>query len=63
MGEVVNLRRARKTRLRGVTERVAAANRAEFGRTKAERDKNARDQALHKRQLDAHLLVKPEGDG
>ena len=49
MGEVINLRRARKARARVDAATTAAANRAAFGRTKAERaaataeaDRNAR---------------------
>ena len=37
MGEVVNLRRARKARAKAGDEAQAAANRAAFGRTKAEK--------------------------
>ena len=62
MGEIVNLRRARKARARVDAGTAAAANRAKSGRTKAERDKAALVQTLHQRQLDAHLLVKPDGD-
>ena len=37
MGDVVNLRRARKAKVRKAAQATAAANRARFGRTKAER--------------------------
>ncbi|MFW2850905.1 DUF4169 family protein [Sphingomonas sp. TX0543] len=37
MGEVVNLRLARKARRRAAGEAIAAANRNAFGRTKAEK--------------------------
>lgn len=37
MGEVVNLRQARKARKRSEAERLADANRAKHGRTKAEK--------------------------
>ncbi|WP_375271820.1 DUF4169 family protein [Sphingomonas sp.] len=45
MGEVVNLGRARKAKARAGAQATAAANRAAFGRTKAEkqRDRAARD--------------------
>lgn len=50
MGEVVNLRMARKARARTAAERGATANRAKFGRTLAERrtedDERARRDAL-----------------
>ena len=52
MGEVVNLRRARKAKLRDAAATQAAANRAAFGRTKAEKaiDDAARQRAS--RELD-----------
>ena len=37
MGEVVNFRAARKAKARAEAETTAAANRAKFGRAKAER--------------------------
>lgn len=37
MGEVVNLRQARKARARGEAQARAAANRVAFGRTRAEK--------------------------
>lgn len=37
MGEIVSLRTARKARARADAQTTAAANRAKFGRTKAER--------------------------
>jgi len=37
MGEVVNLRLARKAKRRVEKEKIAAANRAAFGRSKAEK--------------------------
>ncbi|HVI97797.1 MAG TPA: DUF4169 family protein [Sphingomonas sp.] len=37
MGEVVNLRLARKAKARAAKQTIAAANRAAFGRTRAER--------------------------
>ena len=47
MGEIVNLRKARKQKGRKTAEIAAAANRAKFGRTKAERilDEKRRDAA------------------
>ena len=49
MGEVVNLRRARKARDRAAGQAQAAANRTAFGRTGAERarDVAAQDRAEH----------------
>ncbi len=37
MGEIINLRRARKAKTRAGHDATAAANRAAFGRTKAEK--------------------------
>ncbi|MCZ4341238.1 DUF4169 family protein [Sphingomonadaceae bacterium G21617-S1] len=37
MGDVVNLNRARKARARAEARTIADANRAKFGRTKAEK--------------------------
>ena len=57
MGEVVNLRRARKRKQRDEEGRAAAENRAQFGRTKVEktRDDGAKDRA--RRKLDQHKLT------
>ena len=52
MGEVVNLRRARKARDRTAGEAQAAANRVAFGRTKAERTNDAAEKARRIRALD-----------
>ncbi len=41
MGEIVNLRQARKTKMRAEKERLAETNRARFGRTKTERKAEA----------------------
>lgn len=50
--EVVNLRQARKARRREEDERHAAANRARFGRTKAEREAGAAEASRAARALD-----------
>lgn len=52
MTDIVNLRLARKAKARTAKEADAAANRAAFGRTKAERDATARMQATRDRTLD-----------
>lgn len=52
MGEVVNLRRARKARARDTAETTAATNRAAFGRSKAERETTAAQAARLERGLD-----------
>lgn len=62
MGEVVNLRLARKRKARAEHEVEAAANRALHGRSKSEKaaEKTARrrSEAL----LDGHRLDKPDED-
>jgi phage-related minor tail protein len=37
MGDIINLRQARKARARADQQRLADSNRAKFGRTKAEK--------------------------
>jgi hypothetical protein len=56
MGEVVNLRRVRKDQARRRRETEAGANRAAFGRTKAERGLTAASAELDRNRLDAHRL-------
>jgi hypothetical protein len=52
MSEIVNLRQAKKRRARAEKEAQAAANRATFGRTKAERKQTAAERARALRDLD-----------
>lgn len=52
MAEIVNLRRARKDKARTEKDAVAAANRAKFGATKAERDRRAAEAELESKRLD-----------
>lgn len=52
MGEVVNLRRARKAKTRSAAETTAATNRAAFGRSKAERATAAAEAERHAHALD-----------
>jgi Domain of unknown function (DUF4169) len=54
MAEIVNLRQARKARARAEKEALAAANRAKFGRSKAEREAEAAKRDLAEHQLDGH---------
>lgn len=54
MAEIVNLRQARKAKARAQREAGAAANRAKFGRTKAEKDAEEAKRELARRQLDSH---------
>ncbi|MGN6374370.1 MAG: DUF4169 family protein [Sphingomonas sp.] len=56
MGDIVNLRLARKAKARATKETTAAANRAAFGRTKAERLADEAAKARQERQLDGAWL-------
>lgn len=60
MGEVVNLRRARKGRDRREKEAAAQANRIAYGRTKAERGLTEAQKRLDAAKLDAHKRETPE---
>lgn len=59
MGELVNLRRARKDRDRLRREDEAAENRVKFGRTKSEKQTVKAQDALEARRLDGHRLATP----
>ena len=52
MADVINLRMARKARVRAAKQSDAAANRAAFGRTKAERTASAAIESAHNHTLD-----------
>ncbi len=52
MGEIVNLRRARKAKVREEEAEAAAANRARHGRTVAERQKERLEREQAARRLD-----------
>lgn len=52
MAEIINLRQARKAVQRKQGEATATANRAKFGRTKAERSAQASEQARALRLID-----------
>lgn len=54
MAEIVNLRRARKTKARATAADEAAAKRAAFGRTKAERNLTKAEKEAAERKLDGH---------
>ena len=59
MGEVVNLRRARKAKARVESERQADANRLAFGRTRAEREASDAEKKLQFARLEGHRRNKP----
>ena len=52
MTEIVNLNQFRKNKRRAEEKRVAANNRLEFGRTKAERETAAAEKAAKEKDLD-----------
>jgi hypothetical protein len=52
MTEIVNLNRVRKAKARSDAGKAAETNRAKFGRTKAERDAEAAEQARRDALLD-----------
>ena len=56
MGDVVNLRSARKRAKRQLAEREAAANRLLHGRSKAERELAAKRDAKARGDLDRHRI-------
>jgi hypothetical protein len=56
MGDVVNLRRARKKIERQDAEQEAAANRLQHGRSKAQRALDAKRNAKSRRDLDRHRI-------
>lgn len=57
MAEIVNLRRARKARIKAEAEARAGANRIAFGRTKAEKKQSEAEKALQASRLDGHRLT------
>ena len=61
MGEVVNLRMARKRAARADKERVAAENRALHGRGKADRKVDEAERLREASLLDGHRRDGPEG--
>jgi hypothetical protein len=60
MGEIVNLRRARKGQARQLREADASANRIAFGRSKNERALADATAQLKRKRLDAHRLADGE---
>ena len=62
MGEIVNLRRARKRKERQREEAVADQNRVVFGRSKAEKRLIQTERAIAKANLEAQRIVRPDAD-
>lgn len=54
MAEIVNLRRARKHKMRAEQASEAAENRIRFGRTKAEREREEAQKILADKRIEAH---------
>ncbi len=63
MGEIVNLKQFRKAKERAEAERKAEANRAAFGRTKAERETTKAERERDSQRLDGHKLNEPDAPG
>lgn len=60
--EIVNLRRARKAKVRSDKAKRADENRARFGRTKAEKEREDVVKRLDERRLDGHEREEPSKD-
>ncbi len=63
MGDIVNLRRARKARARAREEEKAQESRLRFGLSKAERNLAEKGRSLAERRLEGHRLDEAPGDG
>lgn len=62
MGEVINLRQARKARARAEKEAQAQENRARFGRTGAEKRRDADAAGREERRHEGHRIDPSPGD-
>ena len=60
MGEIINLRAARKARDRAARANTAKANRARFGRTNAEKQAQLAEAARREKLLDDARLDEPD---
>ena len=56
MGDIINLRRARKKAQRQLAERDASAQRLLYGRSKAQRDLDSKRDAKASRDLERHRI-------
>lgn len=52
MADILSLSKARKAKARAEKDATAAQNRARFGRTKADKQREAAEQALTQKRLD-----------
>jgi len=62
LGEIANLRRARKRKERQREEAVADQNRVVFGLSKAERRLVQTERAIAEANLEARRIVRPDAD-
>ncbi len=62
MAELINLNKARKQKARAAAEALAAANRVKFGRTKAEKQRDASAGAEAVRRMDGLRRETPPAD-
>lgn len=60
MAEIINLRNARKQRARAAKDAQAGQNRILFGRTKAEKLKQAAEKAIADKHIDGHMKDDPQ---
>lgn len=60
MAEIINLRAARKARTRADAAATADANRAKFGRSKAEKQTDAAEATRREKLLDGARLDEPD---
>ena len=63
MGDVVNLRQARKQKARSEKERLAGENRALHGRSKAERERDRLTADKTEKFIAGHRREKPDDPG
>ena len=63
MGEIVNLRQARKQKARSEKERLAGENRTLHGRSKAERERDRLASENAERFVTGHRREKPNDPG
>jgi len=61
MGDLINLRRARKLKARDDKAKSAATNRLAFGRSKAEVRLTEAERDLERKRIDAHRLQADPG--
>jgi hypothetical protein len=60
MGEIINLRQARKQRDRAKREAAAEENRVRFGRSKSDKIKQSAEIILARRRLEANKRETPD---